>query len=86
MLRNGYAKPSFAADSADKMRRKLSGTCFVANLPPEAWSAAYMRHARCSYIPTIAAEMIGSVGVRQAAMTSDETKLIGGKTTKTIPG
>ncbi len=34
MLRNGYARPSFAADSAAKIRRKLIGTCFVANLPP----------------------------------------------------
>lgn len=34
MLRNGYARPSFAADSAAMMRRRLVGTCFIANLPP----------------------------------------------------
>ena len=32
----------------------------------------------------MAAEMIGSVGVRQAAITREEIKLMGGKTTKTI--
>ena len=35
--------------------------------------------------PTMAAQIMGSVGVRQAAITKDEMKLIGGKITKTRP-
>lgn len=37
------------------------------------------------YAPTIAADMIGSVGVRQAAMTSEETKLSGGNKRNMTP-
>ncbi len=33
-LRKGYASPSFAADSAAMIRRRFTGTCLVANLPP----------------------------------------------------
>ena len=35
MLKNGYARPSFAADSAARIRRRFSGTCLVANFPPK---------------------------------------------------
>jgi len=34
MLRNGYANPSFAADSARRSRRIERGTCITANFPP----------------------------------------------------
>ena len=34
MLRNGYAMPSFAADSAAMICLSFSGTCFLAYLPP----------------------------------------------------
>ena len=68
MLRNGYARPSLAADSAARILLRLVGTCLRANLPP-----------------TIAAQIMGSVGVRHAAMTSEEIKLSGGKMTKIIP-
>lgn len=62
ILKNGYARPSFAADSALRIFRKFTGTCLMANLPP-----------------TMAAQIIGSVGVRQAAMTRDETYVKRGK-------
>jgi hypothetical protein len=61
-VRNGYASPSLAADSAERMRRSSTGTCFIANLPP-----------------TIAAQMMGSVGVKQAEIAKQETKLRLGK-------
>lgn len=34
ILRKGYAKPSFAADSAERRRRIWPGTFLTANLPP----------------------------------------------------
>ena len=34
ILRNGYAMPSFAADSAAMICLSFSGTCFLAYLPP----------------------------------------------------
>ena len=34
MLRNGYAMPSLAADSAASMRLRFVGTCFIAYRPP----------------------------------------------------
>lgn len=34
MDKNGNAIPSFAADSAERICRKLRGTCFIAYFPP----------------------------------------------------
>jgi hypothetical protein len=77
MLKKGYANPSFAADSADRMRLRLIGTCLTANFPP--WKQMWTQNVNPQstlpaqeYLPTMAAQMIGSVGVRQAAMASEE--------------
>jgi hypothetical protein len=64
MLKKGNARPSFAADSALRIRRRFTGTFLIANLPP-----------------TIAAQIMGSVGVRQAAITSDDMYVKLGKRT-----
>jgi hypothetical protein len=34
IARKGYARPSFAADSAVNIRRIFTGTCLVAYFPP----------------------------------------------------
>jgi hypothetical protein len=62
MLKKGYARPSFAADSALRICRRFSGTCLIAYFPP-----------------TMAAQIIGSVGVRQAATTRHEMYVSLGK-------
>lgn len=87
MARKGYASPSLAADSAARIRLRFVGTCLIANLPP-VYMAGLIRVAHRitgSDEPTMAAQIMGSVGVRQAAITKDEMKLIGGKITKTRP-
>ena len=68
MLKKGYARPSFAADSALRIRRRFTGTCLIAYLPP-----------------TIAAQIIGSVGVRQAAITRHEMYVRLGKRARMMP-
>lgn len=86
MLKKGYARPSFAADSADTMWRSLGGTCSAANLPPITDWLAQMVGFRGRNAPRMAAEMMGSVGVRHAAMTRDEIKSIDGNNTNMTAG
>jgi hypothetical protein len=84
ILRKGYANPSFEADSATRIWRMGRGTFFTANLPPyEIRPSELMTYVVNSlrYIPITAALMIGSVGVKHAEMTSEDTKSSFGKRT-----
>ena len=62
MLRNGYARPSLAADSADRMSLRFSGTCLRANLPPN--TAAIGQYNQRDYGgDTVVNETICTVGL-----------------------
>jgi hypothetical protein len=82
MLRKGYASPSFAADSAMRRWRMGSGTFFTAKFPPFEvrsfeWIINVINDLKCR--PITAALIIGSVGVKHAEMTSEDTKSSFGK-------
>jgi hypothetical protein len=84
MLRKGYANPSFEADSATRIWRMGRGTFFTANFPPNEirpseWMTYVVNDLR--YVPITAALIIGSVGVKHAEMTSEDTKSSFGKST-----
>lgn len=82
ILRKGYANPSFAADSAMRRWRMGCGTFFIAKFPPlEIRSSEWIINANndIKYTPITAALIIGSVGVKHAEMTSEDTKSSFGK-------
>lgn len=69
-----------AADSALRMRRRFTGTCLTEYFPPMDGRYRDMNSLMPPLIheerlPTMAAQIIGSVGVRHAAIAREETKL-----------
>jgi hypothetical protein len=82
MLRKGYAIPSFAADSATRRWRMGRGTFFTAKSPPFEDRPSELKANNVNdlgYRPMTAALIIGSVGVKHAEMTSEDTKSSFGK-------
>ena len=82
ILMKGYASPSFEADSATRSWRRREGTFLTANLPPSEHLSELLGIFNRRYSsPMIAAETTGSVGVKHAEMTSEDTKFSFGKRT-----
>jgi hypothetical protein len=85
MVKKGYAIPSLAADSAEIIWRSWAETFSIANLPSMLREISRRLSRPLKHIPTMVAQIIGSVGVKQADMARQETKLRLGKSNFRIP-
>lgn len=79
--------PSLAADSAASRYRRFTGTFFRAYFPPVKVGIInkYLDNCEEHTVPTIAAHIMGSVGVKQAEINKQDIQLSVGKRSRSRP-